>query len=82
MIFKYTGQMADSISYKDTDIFFNPDSEVELSDDLQGFPYVSRMIQNGLLKAVSKVNKEGSPPAETPNSETTAPAAKAVQEIE
>lgn len=81
MIFKYTGQITDSISYDNTDIFFNPDSEIELSDDLQKFPYISRMIQNGFLKAISKASKEESPPVELTQG-TTAPTANAVQEIE
>lgn len=54
MLFRYTGQLTDSIAYDEQDYYFNPDSEIDLPDKLVEFPYIARMVQTGLLKAVSK----------------------------
>ena len=70
MLFKYVGQMPDSISYKDQDIIFNPDTEIELTEELQGFPYVARMIQNGILKAVSKPAEKAAAPSQEATTQT------------
>lgn len=79
MLFKYTGQMPDQITFKDADYYFNPDSEIQLSDELVEFPYIARMVQNGLLKAVSRPAPESAEAiadAPAPEAETaTAPGA-------
>lgn len=54
MLFRYTGSMADHVAYQESVIYLNPDAEVELTDELTEFPYLARMIQNGILKAVSR----------------------------
>lgn len=66
MIFRYTGQMTDCIAYRDSVIYLNPDSEVELADELTEFPYFARLIQSGVLKAVSKVLKQEDAEAQAP----------------
>lgn len=54
MLYRYTGELGDSISFNEVDYQFYPQGEINLPDDLVEFPYVARMIQNGILKAVSK----------------------------
>lgn len=77
MLFKYTGQMPDQVSFDDSDIYFNPDSEVELPDELVEFPYIARMVQTGLLKAVSRPHEiEPESPEAEPEPETPAPEAQ------
>ena len=68
MLYRYTGELGDSISFNEISYQFYPQSEIELPDDLVEFQYVARMIQNGILKAVSK------PPSKTDEGEQEAAA--------
>ena len=76
MLFKYTGQMPDQVSFDDKTHYFNPDSEIQLSDDVVEFPYIARMVQTGLLKAVSRP----APEAEEAIADAPAPEAEPEQE--
>lgn len=57
MLYRYTGELTDSVAFDDQSYSFTPQGEIELPDDLVESPYIARMIQNGLLKAVSKAGK-------------------------
>lgn len=57
MKFLYVGQTLDVLSDGETELLLHPETEVEIPDSLQGIPYFARLIEMGLLKAVSGVNQ-------------------------
>ncbi len=57
MLYRYTGELTDSVAFDNQNYSFTPQNEVELPDELVESPYIARMIQNGLLKAVSRAPK-------------------------
>lgn len=80
MLYRYTGELTDSVAFDDQNYSFTPQSEVELPDDLVESPYIARMIQNGLLKAVSRAPKVEATEEEATEQDATEKDAPAVAE--
>lgn len=57
-LYLYKGTVTDTLDFDGKEIYLTPESQVELSDEFQNYPYFQRMIANGTLLPVS--------PAETP----------------
>lgn len=53
MTYLYTGTVVDSLDFDGKEIILNPGTQMEIPDEFADYPYFQRLIQNGILKAVS-----------------------------
>jgi hypothetical protein len=53
MRFLYTGTVIDTLDFDGKEVYLTPETEVELPEEIEAYPYFQKLIANGILKAVS-----------------------------
>lgn len=53
MTYLYVGTVVDTLDFSGKEIILIPESQVEIPDEFSDYPYFQRLIQSGVLKAIS-----------------------------